>query len=164
MAGHSRVQLSTLVSAGNRWPLKSASATKSMLRRPHLLKGAGERFTLRRLQVFLQNVLQHGLVQTQVGNQLFQFAVLFFELPESSEFGKAQSTVFFLPVEIRRLTDAHLSADLGEAGSFRSPLGGARRRSVLRCTWSFSWQNGLAGRDGFTGSLYFEMLLIAGMG
>lgn len=55
------------------------------------------------LQLFFYHILQHLLIQTQVGNQLFELGIFFFQLMKTTQLGDAQSAIFLLPVEKSRL-------------------------------------------------------------
>lgn len=65
----------------------------------------------------MKHILQHRIVQTQVGDELFELAVFLIQL---AQFRHAQAAVFLLPVEKRGFADAHLSTDLGDG---RAALG-----------------------------------------
>ena len=64
------------------------------------------------LQFSAQNILQHGLIQRQVSHQLLQYAVLIFQLLQSSLFVRQQSVVLLFPIEICHLRNPRLAADL----------------------------------------------------
>ena len=64
------------------------------------------------------DVLELLLVETQIGNDLPQLAVLVFELLQSTHLGRQQTVIFALPVEIGGLTDSGLAAVVGH----RHPL------------------------------------------
>src|SRR2546430_12468852 len=56
-------------------------------------------------------VLQHHLVQAEIGDQLLELGILLLELPQPPQLRRPQPGKPFLPVEERRLGDAHLATD-----------------------------------------------------
>jgi len=70
------------------------------------------------LKLFFQHILQHWLVEHQIGNDLLEPRVLVFELPQSTQFRRSQTGELAFPIEKRRLRDADLAADFryGNAG------------------------------------------------
>ena len=81
----------------------------------------GER---RALPLSLQDILQHGAVQCQIGDQPLELAVLVFQLLEPSDFRPPHADELLLPAVERRLRDAHLPADLVHRGAIlRLPQG-----------------------------------------
>lgn len=69
------------------------------------------------LKVFFEHLLQHVLVERQVGHQLFELRVFLLQLPQPAQLGRAQPAKLLLPVIKGRLADAHLPADFGDRGS-----------------------------------------------
>ena len=63
-------------------------------------------------ELFCKYVLQHRLVQAQVGHQSLELIVLFFELPQSAQLRWAQAAVPLASLVERRIADAQLAADL----------------------------------------------------
>jgi hypothetical protein len=84
--------------------------------------------TLHGLQNFFEHVLQHLLVQAQVRHELFEVLIFFFQLLEPAQFGHAQSAVFFLPIVVGGLADAHLPAYLRDG---HARVGLAQRKHDL---------------------------------
>ena len=64
-------------------------------------------------QLSANHVLQHLLVQRQISDQLPQLAVLVLELLQPPHLGRQQPVILLLPIEIRRLADPRLAADIG---------------------------------------------------
>src|SRR5688500_8659708 len=64
------------------------------------------------LDFFCEDFLEDVLVQGQVGHQLLQTVILFFELLEPPQLTHAHSTILFLPVVEGRIADAHLPANI----------------------------------------------------
>ena len=64
-----------------------------------------------------QYLLQHLLVQTQVSHQLLHPQIFTLQLPQTPQFGHAQTGEFLLPVIKSGFRNAHLSADFPVAGA-----------------------------------------------
>src|SRR6185295_12853088 len=62
------------------------------------------------LDFFCEDFLEDVLIERQVGHQLLQTVVLFFQLLEPTEFAHAHPTVLLLPIVEGRFADAHLPA------------------------------------------------------
>ena len=58
------------------------------------------------------DVLQHLLIERQVGHDPLQPTVIFLELPQSFHLRRHQSAGLLAPIVICRLTDPRLSADI----------------------------------------------------
>jgi hypothetical protein len=68
------------------------------------------------IYLFCEHLLEDVLVLRKVGYEFLQFAVLFFELAQTSKFGESHPFVLaLLPVE-RLLGYPHLPTDLGDRG------------------------------------------------
>jgi hypothetical protein len=78
---------------------------------------------------------RHPTVQCQVGHDLLQPTVLVFELLEPLHLGRQQTCILLLPIEVCRLADASLAADLGNWCAFLALLDDERllRVQKLRC-------------------------------
>src|SRR5204862_7606033 len=59
-----------------------------------------------------QRVLEHLLVEAQIGNHLPQLAVLVFELLEPPHLARQQTVILLLPIEVGRLADPGLAAKI----------------------------------------------------
>src|SRR5258706_16370798 len=59
-------------------------------------------------------LLQHMLIQRQIGDELLELAVLILELAQPSQLGHSHSGEFLLPAIKGLLTDAELPTDLGD--------------------------------------------------
>jgi hypothetical protein len=57
----------------------------------------------------LQHILQHGLIQTQIGNQLLQPAILLLELFHLTGLIRLHPDVLLLPSIERLFTDSNLA-------------------------------------------------------
>src|SRR6218665_270864 len=66
-------------------------------------------------RLFLNNVLQHRLVQAQVGHDLLELAILLFKLAQASKVRRPHAGVLLTPLVERGIADAHLAADLLDA-------------------------------------------------
>jgi hypothetical protein len=58
------------------------------------------------------DVLQHFLVEAQIGDHLPQFAVLILKLFQPPHLGPQQATILALPVEVGRLANPGLPANI----------------------------------------------------
>jgi hypothetical protein len=63
---------------------------------------------------FFNHVLEHGLVQGQLRDQLLQSRVLVLELPHLPNLIRLQASIRFLPAIESLLTDADLANQLGD--------------------------------------------------
>ena len=63
------------------------------------------------------HILQHLLVQTQIGHQFLQPLVFILQLPQTPQFCHIQTDKFLLPVVKNDLRNPHLSADFPDAGA-----------------------------------------------
>jgi len=70
------------------------------------LHGRGEPY------ISLDDVLQHLLVERQIRHDPLQAPVLLLELAQPLHLTRHQAGVFLIPIEIGRLADARLPADL----------------------------------------------------
>ncbi|KZR00856.1 hypothetical protein A3N54_20955 [Klebsiella aerogenes] len=62
--------------------------------------------------LFCQHILQHGLVEAQIGNQLLQPEILFLELPRVFQLRRRNPALFLAPCIERGIGNALLTADL----------------------------------------------------
>jgi hypothetical protein len=60
----------------------------------------------------LNNVLQHDLVERQVGDEAFQFGILLTELLQLARFARRHPAVHLLPAVVRLLRDPDLATDI----------------------------------------------------
>lgn len=67
-------------------------------------------------------ILKHLPVQSQIGNNLLQSPVLVLECLQAAHLIGQQAAIPLLPVELRRLTDPGLPADLGDRRAFLALL------------------------------------------
>jgi hypothetical protein len=69
--------------------------------------------------VFCRDVLEHLLVEAQVGDELLGLLVLLLELPQAPQLGGTEVAVLLLPAEECGLADPQLAADIldGKAAS-----------------------------------------------
>ena len=100
------------------------------------------------------NVLQHLAVERQVGNDLLQPAILVLKRLQPSHLIGQQPAISLLPVEVGRLADPSLAADLGYRRAFLALLLNKRllRLRELRCRHllsSFPSQKMLAENSSF---------------
>lgn len=65
------------------------------------------------VRTFCDHLLQHRLVQAQVGHQLLELAILFFQLTQPLELRWPKTAVLLLPVIKSSFGNPHLPADLG---------------------------------------------------
>src|SRR5579871_5687541 len=85
-----------------------SGSTRTTRRAPHqraCAYGQASKFSAER-------VLQHRFVECEIGNHLLQLCVLILELLQPAHLIRQQPVILLLPVEIRRLTDPGLAADL----------------------------------------------------
>lgn len=68
-------------------------------------------------ELLFQYLLQHLLIQTQIGHQFLQPLIFILQLPQTPQFRHAQTSKFLLPVVKCGLRNAHLSADFPDAGA-----------------------------------------------
>lgn len=68
-------------------------------------------------ELLFQYLLQHLLIQTQIGHQFLQPLIFILQLPQTPQFRHAQTSKFLLPVVKGGLINAHLSADFPDAGA-----------------------------------------------
>jgi hypothetical protein len=64
------------------------------------------------LQLFSHDLLQHVPVQREIGDQAFELAILFAQLPQLTQFVQGQAAVLFLPDLERGFADAVLAANI----------------------------------------------------
>src|SRR6476661_8816276 len=89
-------------------PAESTPTTRHASRPPACASAQASEFSP-------DHVLQHRLVETEVGHNLAQLRVLVLELPQPTHLRRQQPVVPLLPVEVRRLADPRLAADLGHS-------------------------------------------------
>lgn len=65
--------------------------------------------------LFCQDILQHGFVEAEIGNQLLQPEILFLKLPHVLQLRRGNPAIFFSPDVKRGIGDAQLTADFGHA-------------------------------------------------
>src|SRR5579871_3892472 len=85
-----------------------SGSTRTTRRAPHqraCAYGQASKFSAER-------VLQHRFVECEIGNHLLQLCVLILELLQPAHLIRQQPVILLLPVEIRRLADPGLAADL----------------------------------------------------
>src|SRR2546423_10416969 len=75
-------------------------------------------------------VLQHLLVERQVGYDPLQLAVLILELLQTTHLGRQQTVVLLFPIEVGRLADSSLAADIRHRHAVRSLLENKRLLGV----------------------------------
>lgn len=68
-------------------------------------------------ELLFQYLLQHLLIQTQIGHQFLQPLIFILQLPQTPQFRHAQTGKFLLPVVKGGLRNAHLYADFPDAGA-----------------------------------------------
>ena len=68
------------------------------------------------------DVLQHLPIQGQVGHDLLQAAVLILQCLQPAHLVRQQTSIPFFPVEVGRLTDPGLAADLRNRRAFLALL------------------------------------------
>jgi len=94
----------------------------------HPADGAPPRGARRASPLSAQHVLQHRLVQRQVGDQPLELGVLFLQLLQSPDLDDAHPGELLLPPVEGRLGDAELAADLLDC---RAALGLSQREGDL---------------------------------
>ena len=62
--------------------------------------------------LFCQHILQHGLVEAQIGNQLLQPEILFLKLPHVLQLRGRNATVFLAPRIERGIGNTQLATDV----------------------------------------------------
>jgi hypothetical protein len=67
----------------------------------------------------LEGVLEHRLIQRQIGDDLLQASILLLELRDPPPLGHPHAGVALLPVVERRLAHAEPAAELGHAAGQR---------------------------------------------
>lgn len=67
--------------------------------------------------LFSEDVVEDGLIQRRIGDDLLQPAILLLELLDPPRLGHAHAALMLLPVVERRLADRELSAELGYGGT-----------------------------------------------
>jgi hypothetical protein len=70
----------------------------------------------------LQSILQHRLVQGQIGDKPLQLGILFLKLAQPLNFGRHETGIAFAPIVERRLRNSRLAADLADRRSIFSLL------------------------------------------
>lgn len=71
----------------------------------------------RALDFFSQGLRQHVLVEREVGDEPFQPAVFFLQLPETSQLAHTQMRVLLLPGVERGVTHPELPAKVADGGA-----------------------------------------------
>ncbi len=81
------------------------------------------------------DILQHLAVQRQIRDDFLQSRVLVLELLQLLHLRRQHAGIFFLPIEVGRLADPRLAADLGNRHTFITLLQNERLLGVrkLRC-------------------------------
>ena len=64
------------------------------------------------LPFFCDHLLQHRLVEAEVGNEPFELRVFFAQLPQLANLGRSHRAEFLLPSVKRSLGDPELADDL----------------------------------------------------
>src|SRR3546814_2085956 len=80
-------------------------------------------------ELSFDDILQHLAIERQIGNDLLEPAVLILQLAQPPHLRWQQPRVLLLPVEVGRLTDPRLAADLSDWRSFLTLLDDERLRS-----------------------------------
>ena len=93
---------------------------------------------MRALDFFSQGLRQHVLVEREVGDEPFQSAVFFLQLPEAPQLAHAQVRVLLLPGVERGVTHPELPAEVADRGAGFRPVG-SRTRSAPPRTLTASW-------------------------
>ncbi len=86
-------------------PFGSKRPTHLASRRPARASGQASKLSP-------NGVLQHLFVQRQVGDDPLQLGVLVLELLQPPHLGRQQAVVLSLPIEVGRLADPGLAADI----------------------------------------------------
>src|SRR5690606_26517990 len=74
---------------------------------------APPRAARRASQIICDDVLQRGVVERQLAQQLLQLAILVFQLLEAAQLAHLQPAVLRLPAVVGRVADPVLAADVG---------------------------------------------------